>query len=69
MNGAMGLVMMANGRTIILKEKASIAGLTTDFIKAHGKIILCMEMEFMNGQMAKSIKENLKKIKSMEKVR
>jgi len=51
---------------IIYKERVNKHGVTKEFMKGIGKIIRCMELEHLNGQMEESKKVNIKMIKNKE---
>jgi len=64
LNGQMELITMDNSLIITLKEKEHILGLMEDIIKGLGKIIKCMELGSLAGQMVADMMAHILKIES-----
>ena len=65
-----GLIEMSTKGSLLvinLKEKVNLHGKITSLTKVHGRKILCMDMEFLYGKMAKYLKGITNVRKNMEK--
>lgn len=64
-NGVMGAIIRATGKTIIFKDMANMFGKMEGPTKDYGEGAKCMEKESIHGKMEEGMKESTKMIRNM----